>query len=85
MKYNELKAQVKILKKHGYSKCVGWGVYEHIYTLNDWHYRHTICIYEVASGIFPLDDYLHYLYEKNMKLLMEYDIEDYAQKIKFSL
>lgn len=83
MKYNELKAQVKILKKHGFSKRAGWGFYERVYTLNNWHFRQTLSNFDVAYCSFPLDEYLHYLYDKNMKSLMESDIEDYAHKIKF--
>jgi hypothetical protein len=78
MKYSELKSRVKILKKHAYLKDVGQPYYQREYTLNKWRIKQSISNFDVIYCHYPLDEFLQYLYEKNMRILLEYDLENYC-------
>lgn len=88
MKYSEIKKRITILKKHNYYKRVGCLCYERVYSVNGWCLRQTISGYDIVhskwmDGRQNLDDYLFYLYEKSMKTLLEYVIENNSKKINF--
>lgn len=84
MKYSEIKAKLKILKKHGFRKFgKGFPFYRRDYRLNDWHFNQVISENDILYFRRDLDNYCSYLYEKNMKLLLQYTIEDYTRSINF--
>lgn len=80
MKLSEAKTKVKILRKHGYSKQVGIPHYFKIYKLNQWNLHQCISSYDLVFSRQELDDYLIYLYEKNMKLLFGRLLQEHTQK-----
>lgn len=80
MKLSEMKTKVKILKKHGFSKQAGLPHYFKIYRLNQWNLHQCISGFDLVYSRQELDDYLTFLYEKNMKLLFSRILEDHAQK-----
>lgn len=79
MKYSEIKARIKILRKHSFVKRPKFGFYERTYSYNGWYLKQTLSNYDLyySKRMDNLDDYLKYLYKKNMKTLKEYDIQDY--------
>lgn len=80
MKYSEIKERIKILKKHAYYKNTGMPFYNREYRLNEWRINQAINNFDVAYGHFPLNEYLQYLYDKNMKILLHYDTENYIKR-----
>lgn len=80
MTLSEAKKKVKILKKHGYYKQTGMPHYFKIYNLNQWSLHQCISSYDLVFSRQELDDYLIFLYEKNMKLLFSRLLEEHAQK-----
>jgi hypothetical protein len=74
MKYSELKAKIKILKKHGYRKEFGLA-YVKVYRLNDWRYHQAISYNDICYANWELEDLLEHLYEKNMRNLFNYLLE----------
>jgi hypothetical protein len=80
VKLSELKTKVKILKKYGYSKQVGFPSYFKVYRLNQWNLHQCISGHDLIFSRHELEDYLNYLYAKNMKLLFSRLLEEHAQK-----
>lgn len=80
MKLSEMKTKVKILKKYGYSKQAGIPAYFKVYRLNQWNLHQCISHHDLIFSRQELEDYLIYLFEKNMKLLFTRILEDHARK-----
>jgi hypothetical protein len=74
MKYSELKAKIKILKKHGYRKAFGLA-YVKEYRLNQWTYHQAISYNDLCHCNWDFEDLVVNLYEKNMRTLFEYLLE----------
>lgn len=80
VKLSEAKTKVKILKKHGYRKQTGIPHYFKVYKLNQWNLHQCISGFDLMYHNYELNDYLHSLYEKNMRLLFSHVLEEYARK-----
>lgn len=85
MKYSEIKKRILILRKHGFVRPKGMDFFSKTYCLNHWRINQAINIYDIThfkyvDGRLNLNDYLCYLYEKNMRLLFEYDLGDFMKK-----
>ncbi len=85
MKYSEIKARIKILRKHGFVRPKGMDFFSKTYCLNHWRINQAISIWDIThskmiNNRLNLNDYLCYLYEKNMKILFDYDLEDFSKK-----
>jgi hypothetical protein len=74
MKYSEIKPKIRILHKHGYKKDL-WNSYVKVYKLNNWNFSQAISIHDILYSRMDLEDMLEHLYEKNMRLLFEYLLE----------
>jgi hypothetical protein len=73
MKYSELKAKIKILKKHGYRRVLG--AYLKEYRLNDWRYHQAISYNDLCYTNWDFEELVENLYERNMRTLFEYVLE----------
>lgn len=74
MKYSELKAKIRILRKHGYRKEKGLA-YVKVYRLNDWRFQQAISFGDMCYANWDFEELIEHLYEKNMRTLFEYLLE----------
>lgn len=71
MKYSEIKARLKLLKKHDYSKMHGWPVWIKTFKLENWNIQQCISNHDIVYTKQELESFLDYLEEKNLRILFE--------------
>jgi hypothetical protein len=76
MRYNELKKKIKKIKARGYQKQVGCLCYFKVYKLNQWNLHQSISAYDLLHSQWEMNQFLDYLYEKNMTLLFHKLLEE---------
>lgn len=76
MRYNELKKKIKKIKARGYQKQVGCLFYSKVYRLNHWNMHQCINAYDLYYSKMEMNQFLDYLYEKNMTILFHKLLEE---------
>lgn len=80
MKYSEIKPKIRILHKHGFKKDL-WNSYVKVYRLNNWRFSQAISLHDILYSHWDLEELIEHLYEKNMRTLFEY-LLDQEKKIR---
>lgn len=75
MPYSILKKRIKILKSRGFYKDRGLH-YVKIYKLNNWVLHQSVSYFDILYSHWDLNEFLDYLYEKNMRILFEKVLQD---------
>lgn len=75
MRYSVLKRRINILKNRGFRKEQGL-CYVKIYKVNQWQMHQAISLFDLLYSEHELNEYLDYLYEKNMRMLFERVLQD---------
>jgi len=72
MRLSELRPKIRYLKKLGYTKAeTGWGAYRKRFSHNDWHKEQWVNAHDIFYSV-AFEEYLDYLEDKNIMLLMAY-------------
>jgi hypothetical protein len=75
MPYSILKKRIKLLKSRGYRKSHGLA-YVKVYRVNHHAMHQAISYFDLLYSHWELNEYLDYLYERNMKILFEKVLQD---------
>jgi hypothetical protein len=75
MRYSILKKRINIVKNRGFRKTYGLA-YVKVYRLNQYNLHQAISLFDLLYSHWELEEYLDYLYEKNMRILFENVLQD---------
>jgi hypothetical protein len=75
MPYSILKKRIKLVKSRGFRKTHGLA-YVKTYRVNQFCMHQAISYFDLLYSHWELNEYLDYLYEKNMKILFEKVLQD---------